>query len=172
MAKRDALWYKKIDAGLRRDSNHGVPMSTSNHTESEGGGDAAKNHLKQAEAELRHAVDDLEKAESEIRHAEADLRKAEKEVAEAECEKQEHPDLFQVEVLYNGTKKPFEVRREETVKALLDKAINAFGPLPNPHTLSLYNAAGDELNDAQTIAQAGVKPRDVLLLRPSKVKGG
>jgi hypothetical protein len=31
---------------------------------------------------------------------------------------------------------------------------------------------GKELPDAETLKQAGVKPNDVLLLRPSTVKGG
>ncbi|WP_315730338.1 MULTISPECIES: hypothetical protein [unclassified Bradyrhizobium] len=60
-------------------------MSTLDHNESEGCGDAAaKDHLKRAEAELRHAVGDLEQAEAEIRQAEADVHKAEQEVEEAE----------------------------------------------------------------------------------------
>jgi Ubiquitin family len=83
----------------------------------------------------------------------------------------EHAALFTVEVLYDGVKKPFVVRPNETVKQLLDQAIKAFGPLPNPHMLSLY-LAGKELPDAETLKQAGVKPNDVLLLRPSTVKGG
>jgi hypothetical protein len=33
-------------------------------------------------------------------------------------------------VLYNGLKKRFEVRPEETVKHLLDQAIRAFGSIP------------------------------------------
>jgi hypothetical protein len=41
----------------------------------------------------------------------------------------------------------------------------------NPHTLSLYKD-GKELADTSTIKQAGIKPHDVLLLRPSTVKGG
>lgn len=60
-------------------------MSTLDHNESEGCGDAAaKAHLKRAEAELQHAVSDLEKAEAEVREAEADVHKAEQEVEEAE----------------------------------------------------------------------------------------
>jgi hypothetical protein len=83
----------------------------------------------------------------------------------------EHVGLFTVEVLYDGVKKPFVVRPEETVKRLLDQAIQAFGPLPNPHMLALYKA-GKELSDGDTLKQAGVRPHDVLLLRPSTVKGG
>jgi hypothetical protein len=116
---------------------------------------------------LRLAERDLEKAlerEQEARH------EVEAEVAEA-IQELEHPREFTVEILYDGVKKKFEVRAEETVKALLEKAIAAFGPLPNPHMLSLYKG-GNELSDTQTLKEAGVKPHDVLLLRPSKVKGG
>jgi hypothetical protein len=119
---------------------------------------------------LRHAEHDLEKAlekEPEARH---EVEKAEVEVAEA-IRELEHPQEFTVEILYDGVKKKFNVRAEERVKTLLDKAIAAFGPLPNPHTLSLYKG-GDELSDSQTLKDAGIKPDDVLLLRPSKVKGG
>lgn len=119
---------------------------------------------------LRHAEHDLEKALENGPEARQEVEKAEGEVAEA-IRELEHPREFTVEILYDGVKKRFEVRAEERVKALLDKALAAFGPLPNPHTLSLYKG-GDELSDSQTLKEAGVKPHDVLLLRPSKVKGG
>jgi len=123
------------------------------------------------------AVEHLRKAEHDLEQARRKEREAQKEVAEAEAEikkaieELEHPRVFKVEVLYDGIKKQFEVRVEETVKHLLDQAIRAFGQLPQPHTLALYND-GKELVDKQTIKEAGVKPCDVLLLRPSKVKGG
>jgi hypothetical protein len=79
--------------------------------------------------------------------------------------------VFTIEVLYNGVKKSFEVGLQETVKHLLEQAIRAFGSVPNPHTLSLYRD-GKELPDGQTLKEAGVRPHDVLLLRPSTVKGG
>jgi hypothetical protein len=83
-----------------------------------------------------------------------------------------HPTAtFRVEVIYNGVEKPFTVRRNEQVKRLLDAALAAFAPLPNPHTLSIWKG-GEELSDGATIGQSGVMPRDKLLLRPSKVKGG
>jgi hypothetical protein len=116
---------------------------------------AAEEHLKKAEGELEHAEHEVEKAIEEIREAE------------------HHRPEFEVTVLYDGVKKKFEVKPEELVKKLLDQAIAAFGPLPNPHTLALYpETGGEELKDAETIKQAGVKPQDLLLLRPSKVKGG
>ena len=119
---------------------------------------------------LRHAERDLEKALEKEQEARHEVEKTEAEVAET-IRELEHPREFTVEILYDGVKKKFEVCVEEKVKALLDKALAAFGPLPNPHTLSLYKG-GDELSDSQTLKDAGVKPHDVLLLRPSKVKGG
>ncbi|MGH6714377.1 MAG: hypothetical protein ACREEK_36160 [Bradyrhizobium sp.] len=120
-------------------------------------------HLHKAEHDLEQAREKERQALKEIGEAEAEIKKAIEEI--------EHPRTFDVLVLYDGVKKKFKVRVEETVKHLLDKAIQAFGPLPNPHTLSLYKD-GKELPDAQTIKEAGIKPCEVLLLRPSTVKGG
>ncbi len=123
------------------------------------------------ERELEMAEADLASARHELVEAERDVEKAAEKI-EAVIEKEKHHHQFKVEVLYNGVKKQFEVRHDELVKTLLNKAINAFGPIPNPHTLSLYTAGGEELDDAKTIEAAGVKPSEVLLLRPSRVKGG
>jgi hypothetical protein len=79
---------------------------------------------------------------------------------------------FDIAVIYNGVPKEINVRHEEAVKQVLDRAVAAFAPLPQPHTLSLFNKAGEELNDALTVDQAGIHPHDRLLLRPSTVKGG
>jgi predicted transcriptional regulator len=136
----------------------------SGETGCEGGGHAIE-HLHEAEHDLEKALEKQRDAAQEIAKAEVEIKEAIRE------EEQEHARQFAVEVLYDGVKKKFEVRIEETVKQLLDKAIAAFGPLPNPHTLSLYKD-GKELADTSTIKQAGIKPHDVLLLRPSTVKGG
>jgi hypothetical protein len=122
------------------------------------------------ETPLERAEADLAAAKAELTDAEREVGKAESEIKEA-IQEEEHCHEFSVEVLYDGVKKKFEVRPEETVKTLLDKAINAFGPLPNPHMLSLYKD-GEELGDQLTIKAAGIKPCEMLLLRPSKVKGG
>lgn len=121
--------------------------------------EAAEAHLKKAEAELEHA--ELEHAEGDVEEALAEIKEA------AHCHHE-----FEVTVLYDGVKKKFEVRPGELVKKLLDQAIKEFGPLLNPHTLSLFTEAGEELKDEQTIKDAGIKPHELLLLRPSKVKGG
>jgi hypothetical protein len=123
----------------------------------------AVEHLRHAERDLEQALDKGREAAREVVEAEAEIKKAIDDIG--------HDREFPVEVLYNGVKKKFEVRAQETVKHLLDQALRAFGSLPNPHTLSLYKD-GKELVDAQTLKEAGVKPHDVLLLRPSTVKGG
>jgi hypothetical protein len=128
-----------------------------------GGAYGALEHLHKAEEKLEKALDKEREAERLVARAEAEVKEAIREV--------DHPHQFPVEIVYDGVKKKFEVRLEETVKRLLDQAIAAFGPLPNPHTLSLYKD-GKELTDSQTIKEAGIKPCDVLLLRPSTVKGG
>lgn len=94
-------------------------------------------------------------------------------VAEKVDEKKDPKHEIDVEVIYNGLSKKIEISRDATVKALLDKAIAAFGNLPQPHLLALWDAKGVELTDEQqTLKDAKVKDRDELLLRPSAVKGG
>jgi len=79
---------------------------------------------------------------------------------------------FAVEVVYNGVTKPIEVRPEEQVAALLQKAIAAFGITQNPHLLSLFREDGTVVPEHESIEKAGLKPGEVLLLRPNAVKGG
>ena len=94
-------------------------------------------------------------------------------VVEKVDEKKDAKHEIDVEILYNGLSKKIEISREATVKVLLDRAIAAFGSLPQPHLLALWDAQGVELtNEQQTLKEAKVKDRDVLLLRPSAVKGG
>jgi hypothetical protein len=87
-------------------------------------------------------------------------------------ENEKHPHQFEVTVLYNGVPKKFEVSRDELVQRLLEQARLAFSPIPNAHLLGLFTKDGAELKDDQTIEAAGVKPHEVLLLRPSTVRGG
>lgn len=79
---------------------------------------------------------------------------------------------FEIGVIYNGLSKPLEVSKDELIGSVLAKALAAFGNLPAPHTLALYNADGHELPDSQTVSVAKVKKGDRLLLRPSTVKAG
>jgi hypothetical protein len=80
---------------------------------------------------------------------------------------------FEIEVVYNGLPKPLEVTKDELISSVLQKALAAFGNLPQPHTLGLYDSDGNELtNEQQTVHEAKIKKGDRLLLRPSTVKAG
>lgn len=82
------------------------------------------------------------------------------------------PDNFEVIAIYNGQKKPLKVAANEMIKDVLARVIALFGSLPNPHTLSLYTEDAGELKDDQTVEQAGLRPGEKVLLRPSTVKAG
>jgi len=80
---------------------------------------------------------------------------------------------FEIEVVYNGLPKALEVTKDEPISSVLQQAIAAFGNLPQPHTLGLYDSGGVELtNEQQTVHEAKIKKGDRLLLRPSTVKAG
>lgn len=79
---------------------------------------------------------------------------------------------FEISVVYNGLEKPIEVSKDESISSVLAKAIAAFGNLPAPHTLALYNGDGRELPDGETVKDSKIKKGDRLLLRPSTVKAG
>jgi proteasome lid subunit RPN8/RPN11 len=79
---------------------------------------------------------------------------------------------FAVEVTYNGITKPIEVQPEQQVSGLLAKAIAAFGINQNQHLLSLFRENGTVVPENESVERAGLKPNEVLLLRPNAVKGG
>ena len=80
---------------------------------------------------------------------------------------------LQLTIIYNGISKTIEIARDATVKAQLERAIAAFGSLPQPHTLALWTTTGQELTKEQeTLKEAHIKDGETLLLRPSAVKGG
>ncbi len=79
---------------------------------------------------------------------------------------------FEVEIIYNGVEKKLKVEDDETVKQVREGAVQIFGAQQG-HLLAPYTAAGQELtNEAQTVKEAGIRPHDKLLLRPSQVRGG
>lgn len=82
------------------------------------------------------------------------------------------PPKPSVAILYNGAERGFRLHDEQSVEHLLKEAIRDFGIADNQHLLSLFNAAGAELPDGETLRAAGVKPGDHLVLRPGVVKGG
>jgi hypothetical protein len=80
-----------------------------------------------------------------------------------------------VTVIYNGVHERIDFKFEETLGVLRQRAVDAYGNIPQPHTVSLFTEAGVELGpdrDQETIRQAGIEKNDKLLLRPSKVRGG
>ncbi len=77
-----------------------------------------------------------------------------------------------VNVVYNGVTKPIEVQSEEQVSALLAKAIASFRITQNPHLLSLFRENGTAVPENESVECAGLKPGEILLLRPNAVKGG
>jgi hypothetical protein len=79
---------------------------------------------------------------------------------------------FAVDVVYNGVTKSLQVEPEERVTALLQKAIAAFGITQQPHLLSLFRQDGSVVPENESVERAGLKPGEILLLRPNAVKGG
>ena len=130
--------------------------------------DCKDNEVQRALADVEQAGADVRRAAGALEVAEEKLERAEHELEEAEKHKRE----FKVTVLYNGLEREIEAKPEELVKTLLASAIAAFPSVTNPHTLSLFTKDGRELNDAQTVRDASVKPCETLLLRPGAVKGG
>src|SRR5262245_27724103 len=87
-----------------------------------------------------------------------------------EREAEEHGP--RVTVVYNGLTREIEFRLQEKVGEVRARAMAAFGINQNQHLLALWNEAGEELADEKTAHDAGVRPHDKLLLRPSAVRGG
>lgn len=77
-----------------------------------------------------------------------------------------------VTVSFGGQVAPVAYQPEAAMESLLVHARNAFGA-NNQHTLGLYTEAGTELEPyTNSIESFGIKPGQVLYLKPSTVKGG
>jgi len=83
-----------------------------------------------------------------------------------------HPKKPIVTVTYNGADQEIDYQPHSSMQALLEHALNAFGVQDNRHLMALFTSDGNELPNEGSVADAGVKPGDVLVLRPSKVRGG
>jgi hypothetical protein len=75
-------------------------------------------------------------------------------------------------VTYNGIDKDVAYNAKEAMPALLEAAIRAFDIHDNPHVYALWTVSGVELPNDGSVEAAGVRPGDVLVLRPSAVRGG
>ena len=93
-------------------------------------------------------------------------------VAQEKDQKEKDQKKFTVEIVYNGVTKPLEVEPEQQVTAVLQKAIALFAIAQNAHLLALFRQDGSEVPDNVSVEQAGFTPGEVLLLRPSRVRGG
>jgi len=79
---------------------------------------------------------------------------------------------FAVEISYNGITKSLRVEPEESVMAVLQGAIREFGMTQNPHLLSFFRQDGSGVPETGSVEAAGLRPCELLLLRPNAVKGG
>jgi hypothetical protein len=138
-------------------------------------GDALKWGDENCSEEVKNALAEVEKATADVHEAASGLGRAENKLKQAEAdlkEALEHPKRFEVEVVYNGVKHRVAAEAAEPEKALLERAIKSFGSLPNAHTLALFTKEGRELPENGTVKEAGIRPCESLLLRPSTVRGG
>jgi len=77
------------------------------------------------------------------------------------------------EINHDGDLKSFVYLAEETVSAVIVEAIHRFRLAAQPHQLGLFKAgAADPLDPNKTLRKAGVRPDEILILRPIVVQGG
>ncbi len=79
---------------------------------------------------------------------------------------------FEVQIIYNGLTKALAVEPHQQVTAVVEHAAHLFGITQNVHTLALFREDGSEIAVNQSVAAAGIKPEELLALRPSAVRGG
>ena len=76
---------------------------------------------------------------------------------------------FQVTVSYNGVNKPLEVNSNQSVQAVFARAMELFNQPGGD--LALFIGA-NPVAVQQSVAEAGIVPGTILLLRPRNVGGG
>jgi hypothetical protein len=77
-----------------------------------------------------------------------------------------------VTISFNGQQATVDYQGHAEMESLLAHAREAFGA-NNQHTLGLYNEDGIELQPyTNSIDSFGIKPGQLLYLKPSTVKGG
>lgn len=84
----------------------------------------------------------------------------------------DRPHKREVIVTYNGLEEELEYNPTSAMNALLQHALKAFNITDNAHVMALWTEVGVELPIEGSVEDAGVKPGDVLVLRPSAVRGG
>lgn len=81
-------------------------------------------------------------------------------------------DKFEIQVVYNGLTKSLTLEPHQQITAVVEHAAHLFGVTQNVHTLALFKEDGAEIPVNQSVAAAGIKPGELLALRPSTVRGG
>lgn len=79
---------------------------------------------------------------------------------------------IEIRVTYNGLTKTVELQPQMQVVAAVQQAAHRFSITNNVHLLALFREDGSEIQDNQSVADAGITSNDLLALRPSTVKGG
>src|SRR5579863_2907797 len=83
-----------------------------------------------------------------------------------EAKRHRHEDKFTVEIVHEGVAKHFSVEPEERISTLRQKAISEFHITQSPHLLHLFRQDGSEVPEHESAKCAGLRPGEVLLLRP------
>lgn len=76
---------------------------------------------------------------------------------------------FQVTISYNGINKPLDVNSHQSVQSVFARAMELFDQPGGD--LALFIGA-NLVPDQQSVAEAGIVPGTILLLRPRNVGGG
>ena len=82
---------------------------------------------------------------------------------------------FKIRITHNGPVKDLEVREEEEMNTVLQRAITLFSLQRQPHQMGLFTEANVQVagpNINQTVKQAGLIPDQLLVLRQVVVEGG
>jgi hypothetical protein len=87
-------------------------------------------------------------------------------------DEKDRPGKPEVTITFNGLETEVEYQPQASMQSLLEHGLNAFSVHDNRHLMALWTNAGVELPVEGSIEDAGVQPGDVLVLRPSAVRGG
>lgn len=79
---------------------------------------------------------------------------------------------IEIQIIYNGLTKELEIQPHEQITAVVERAAHLFGITQNVHTLAIFRMDGTEIAVNQSVTAAGIKPHELLALRPSAVRGG
>lgn len=79
---------------------------------------------------------------------------------------------FEIQVVYNGLTETLEVQSHEQVTAVLQRALNIFNITQDRQNFVFSRENGSEVPNDQSVSDSGIKPGELLLLRPRQVRGG